>query len=72
MKYGRLKVEKILKTQQPGIHNQLNKNRKQNKKKSRRGKKEENLSFSDVMDLMNHDSYCRGKGGRIKQRTWGK
>ncbi|MCJ8173020.1 hypothetical protein [Clostridium botulinum] len=69
---GRLKVEKTLKTQQPGIHNQLNKNRKQNKKKSRRGRKEENLSFSDVMDLMNHDSYCRGKGGRIKQRTWEK
>ncbi|ACA45362.1 hypothetical protein FDC22_11660 [Clostridium botulinum] len=66
---GRLKVEKILKTQQPEIHKQLNKNRKQNKKKSRRGKKEENLSFSDVM---NHDSYCRGKGGRIKQRIWGK
>lgn len=29
---GRLKVEKILKTQQPEIHKQLNKNRKQNKK----------------------------------------
>ncbi len=37
---GRLKVEKILKTQQLGIHKQLSKNRKQNKKKSRRGKKE--------------------------------
>ncbi|AUN06858.1 hypothetical protein [Clostridium botulinum] len=69
---GRLKIEKILKIQQPGIHKQLNKNRNQNKKKSRRGKKEENLSFSDVMDLMSHDSYCRGKGGRIKQRTLGK
>lgn len=53
---GRLKIEKILKIQQPGIHKQLNKNRKQNKKKSRRGKKEENLSFSDVMNLMSHDA----------------
>ncbi|MBY6766579.1 hypothetical protein HYH36_18395, partial [Clostridium botulinum] len=53
-------------------HKQLNKNRKQNKKKSRRGKQEENLSFYDVMDLMSHDSYCRGRGGRIKQRIWGK
>lgn len=68
---GRLKVEKILKTQQPGIYKQLNKNRKQNKKKCRRSKKED-LSFSDVINLINHDSYCRGKGGRIKQRTWGK
>ncbi|NEZ85887.1 hypothetical protein EXN65_18205 [Clostridium botulinum] len=63
-----MKIEKILKTQQPNTHKQLNKNREQNKKKSRRGKKED-LSFSDVMDLMSHDSYCRGKGGSIKQRT---
>ena len=67
-----MRVEKILKTQQPNTHKQLNKNRKQNSKKRRRGKQEENLSFSDVMDLMKHDSYYRGKGGSIKQRTWGK
>ncbi|EPY2281791.1 hypothetical protein [Clostridium sporogenes] len=63
-----MRVEKILKTQQPNTHKQLNKNRKQNSKKRRRGKQEENLSFSDVMDLMKHDSYYRGKGGAIKQR----
>ncbi|AUM95903.1 hypothetical protein CF098_08930 [Clostridium sporogenes] len=57
----RLKVGKILETQQPGIHKQLNKNRKQNKKKCRRGKKE-NLSFSDIMKLMRHDSYKRHRG----------
>ncbi|MBU5269418.1 hypothetical protein [Clostridium cochlearium] len=62
-----MKVEKIIKTQQPDIHKQLNKNRKQNnKKKSRRGK--EHLSFNDVMELMKHDSYYRGKGGALKQR----
>ncbi|EHN17088.1 hypothetical protein [Clostridium sporogenes] len=66
-----MKVGKIIETQQPGIHKQLNKNKKQNKKKCRRGKKED-LSFNDVMELMQHDSYCRGKGGSIKQRTWGK
>ncbi|MET7041039.1 hypothetical protein WBZ18_03450 [Clostridium botulinum] len=65
-----MRIEKILKTQQPNTHKQLNKNRKQNNKKSRRGK--EDLSFSDVMNLMSHDSYSRGKGGSIKQRTWGK
>ncbi|MCR1138581.1 hypothetical protein [Clostridium botulinum] len=62
-----MRIEKILKTQQPNTHKQLNKN-----KKRRRGKQEENLSFSDVAELMQHDSYCRGRGGRIKQRTWGK
>ncbi|APQ95682.1 hypothetical protein [Clostridium botulinum] len=67
-----MKVGKIIETQQPGIHKQLNKNRKQNKKKSRRGKKEENLSFSDVMELMRHDSYKRCKGGAIKQMSWSK
>ncbi|APU61211.1 hypothetical protein HYH82_06650 [Clostridium botulinum] len=66
-----MKVGKIIEIQQPGMHKKLNKNRKQNNKKRRRGKKED-LSFSDVMDLMSHDSYSRGKGGSIKQRTWGK
>ncbi|MGO5074342.1 hypothetical protein ACTQ4K_10420 [Clostridium sporogenes] len=66
-----MNIGRIIETQQPGIHKQLNKNRKQNKKKSRRGKKED-LSFSDVVELMQHDSYYRGKGGGIKQRTWGK
>ncbi|WP_409068864.1 hypothetical protein ACFLKC_14110 [Clostridium caseinilyticum] len=66
-----MRIEKILKTQQPNTHKQLNKNRKQNKKRRRRGKKED-LSFSDVVELMQHDSYCRGRGGGIKQRTWGK
>ncbi|MHB9901442.1 hypothetical protein CF095_13515 [Clostridium botulinum] len=66
-----MRIEKILKTQQIDTHRKLNKNRKQNNKKSRRGKKED-LSFSDVIDLMSHDSYFRGRGGSIKQRTWGK
>lgn len=60
-----LRIEKILETQRPKEHKQLNKNRKENKKKSRRG---ENLSFSDVMELMKHDSYKRGKGGALRQR----
>ncbi|APQ73140.1 hypothetical protein [Clostridium botulinum] len=66
-----MNVGKIIETQQPGIHKQLNKNRKQNNKRRRRGKKED-LSFSDIMDLMSHDSYYRGRGGAVKQRTWGK
>ena len=66
-----MRIEKILKTQQPNTHKQLNKNRKQNNKKRGRGKKED-LSFSDIMDLMSHDSYKRCRGGAIKQRSWGK
>ncbi|AUN05148.1 hypothetical protein EXN65_14605 [Clostridium botulinum] len=54
----------MIEIQQLEIYKQLNKNRKQNKKKSRRGK--EDLSFSDVMDPMSHDSYKRCKGGAIK------
>ncbi|MCW6059766.1 hypothetical protein LAV35_03660 [Clostridium sporogenes] len=61
-----MRVEKILKTQQPNTHKQLNKNRKQNKKKSRRGKKED-LSFSDYVEMMKHDSYKRHKGA-LRQR----
>ncbi|EPY2306189.1 hypothetical protein ACXATD_001843 [Clostridium sporogenes] len=56
-----MKVGKIIETQQPGINEKLNKNRKQNNKKCRRGKKED-LSFSDVMELMQHDSYKRHRG----------
>ncbi|CBZ04142.1 hypothetical protein H04402_02334 [Clostridium botulinum H04402 065] len=67
-----MRIKKILKTQQPSTHKQLNKNRKQHKKRRRRGNKKEDLSFSDVVELMQHDSYYRGKGGGIKQRTWGK
>ncbi|NEZ47945.1 hypothetical protein FDF74_12210 [Clostridium niameyense] len=66
-----MKVGKIIEAQQPGVHKNLNRGRKHNRKKSRRGNKE-NLSFSDVMNLMKHDSYRRGRGGSIKQKTWGK
>ncbi|MBD5642753.1 hypothetical protein HYH96_02435 [Clostridium botulinum] len=62
-----MKVGKIIETQQPNAHKQLNKN-----KKCRSCEQEKNLSFSDVAELMQHDSYCRGRGERIKQRTWGK
>ncbi|EPY6430586.1 hypothetical protein ACWO41_001334 [Clostridium sporogenes] len=60
-----MKVGKIIETQQPNTHKQLNKNRKQNKKKSRRGK--ENLFFSDYVEMMKHDSYKRHKGA-LRQR----
>jgi hypothetical protein len=58
-----VKVEKIIKSQQPNIHKKLKEN--SSKKKSKRGK--EHLSFSDVMELMKHSSYKRSKGGAIRQ-----
>ncbi len=61
-----LKVVRIIETQQPGIYKQLNKNRKQHNKKRRRGKKED-LSFSDYVQMMKHDSYKRYKGA-LRQR----
>ncbi|RXI46072.1 hypothetical protein DP145_01660 [Clostridium tetani] len=60
-----MKIGKIIKAQQPDIHKRLNRNIKQNKKKSR--KEGEHLSFSDVMELMRHDSYKRCKGGAIRR-----
>ncbi|KIN80311.1 hypothetical protein [Clostridium botulinum] len=54
-----MRIEKILRTQQPDTHRKLNKNIKQNKKNSRRGKND--LSFSYV-EMMKHDSYKRYKG----------
>ncbi|HID0823832.1 TPA: hypothetical protein ACXDAP_001976 [Clostridium botulinum] len=60
-----MRIENILKTQQPSTHKQLNKNRKQNKK-SRRGNKED-LSFSDYVEMMKHDSYKRHRGA-LRQR----
>ncbi|MCR1166737.1 hypothetical protein NE169_15480 [Clostridium botulinum] len=56
-----MKVGKIIEIQQPGMHKKLNKNIKQNNKKRRRGKKED-LSFSDYVEMMKHDSYRRHKG----------
>lgn len=60
-------IEKILKIQQPDTHKNLNKNRKQNNKKRRRGKKED-FSFSHYVEMIKHDSYYRDKGGAIKQK----
>ncbi|RXM79591.1 hypothetical protein DP144_01935 [Clostridium tetani] len=59
-----MKIENIIKAQQPDIHKRLK--QQNNKKKSRRGK-QEHLSFSDVLELMKHDSYKRHRGA-IRQR----
>lgn len=62
MKVG--KVGKAIKPQQSDMHKKLN---QQNNRKKRRRDSEEHLSFSDVMELMKHDSYCRHRGA-IRQK----
>ena len=57
-----MKIGKIISIQQPQIHTKLNQN-SQNKNK----KKESDLSFRDVEELMQHSSYKRTKGGAIRQ-----
>lgn len=67
----RVKVGEILKANQAEVYTKLNK--KPKRKRGRRGKcplKEDELSFSDYMELMKHDSYKRGKGGALRQKTW--
>ncbi|CAM3001160.1 hypothetical protein HAHI6034_10975 [Hathewaya histolytica] len=60
-----MRIGEILKDQQPEVYKKL-----KSDKKEKRGK--ENLSFSDLRQLMKKDSYYRGKGGSIKQRSWNK
>lgn len=55
-----MRIGSIIEAQQPDIYKQLNEKYKQNKKKKDKGGQK--LSFSDVMDLMKHDSYKRHKG----------
>lgn len=55
-----LRIEEILKVQQPKEYDKL-----RSKRNHRREK--ENLSFSDVEELMKHDSYKRHKGA-LRQR----
>lgn len=56
-----VKIGQIIKEQYPEVHKKLN------KKKRRRGNKKEQISFSDIKNLMAHSCYRRGKGGAIKQ-----
>ncbi|NHI49133.1 hypothetical protein FDE94_15055 [Clostridium botulinum] len=65
-----MKIGEILEVQQPNKHKNL-KNNKYNKKDKKNEKSKEKLLFSDVVNLMKHDSYYRGKKGRIRQKTWG-
>lgn len=62
-----MKIGDIIKANQPGIHNQLNRKQGKAADVKKRYKERESLSFSDIEKLMQHDSYTRGKGGAIRQ-----
>jgi len=65
-----MKIGEILRANQPDIYTKLNK--KPRSKKGRRGNHSKNKepSFSDFKHMMKHDSYSRGPGGSIRQKTW--
>lgn len=68
-----MKVGEILRDIQADVYAELNSKPKR-KRKIRRGKnknKKESLSFSEIENMMKHDSYTRGKGGAIRQKRWG-
>ena len=48
-------IKDIIKDKQPEIYKKLK-------------HKEEKLSFSEIKQLMKHDSYKRGKSGALKQK----
>jgi hypothetical protein len=51
-----------------------NKNKKSRRHKTRKRfkkrKKNNKLSLTDIENLMRQDSYVRGHGGALKQKTW--
>lgn len=65
-----MKVGQILRENQEDVYRKLN-NKPKKRRRRRRKRNNDSLSFSDVERLMKHDSYTRGKGGAIKQKTWG-
>lgn len=65
-----MKIGEILRAKQSEVYTELNKKPKRKKRKRGRHSKNEELSFSDVKKLMKHDSYRRGSGGAIRQKTW--
>ncbi|KEH84583.1 hypothetical protein [Clostridium novyi] len=57
-----MKIEKILKTQQPNVYKRLKKHKRNKSKKN-----QNSLTFKDYIDLMKHDSYKRHNGA-IRQK----
>ncbi|HIG0360411.1 hypothetical protein [Clostridium botulinum] len=68
-----MKIGETLRVTQQDVYNNLVKKKKHKKSKRRREKStKDELAFSDIEQLMRHDSYRRGPKGAIRQKTWGK
>ena len=64
-----MQIGQILREKQAEVYKELNSQAKGNRKKGRGSKSnKEALSFSDIENMMKHDSYYRAKGGAIKQK----
>ena len=67
-----MKIGEIFRDKQAEIYKELNSKTEKNRKEGRRSKSnKEALSFSDIENMMKHDSHTRGRGGAIKQKMWG-
>jgi hypothetical protein len=66
----RVKIGEILRETQAEVYKELNKKPKKKNEKRRNHSKADELSFSDIKKMMNHDSYRRGSGGAVRQKTW--
>lgn len=68
-----MKIGEIVKAKQPDVYKQIIKRWKIQSHRENGGKSEKDkLTFSDVENLMKHDSYVRAPGGAFRQKTWGK
>lgn len=67
-----MKIGAVICVTQEDVYKQLNKKHKKKRHRKRGKFKNEKLTFSDVENLMKHDSYVRAPGGAFRQKTWGK
>ncbi|QAT40848.1 hypothetical protein [Clostridium sp. JN-9] len=67
-----MKIGAVIRDTQSDVYKGLNKKRKKKRHRRRRRPEKEKLTFSDVENLMKHDSYVRTSGGAFRQKTWGK
>lgn len=66
-----VKIGEIVQVNQPGLHKQLN--NKTYKKKKRKRRDKEHLSFYDIEELMGvHGPIYKRHRGALRQKSWGK
>jgi hypothetical protein len=73
---GEAIIKNIINQSSKAVIDSLNKKTRKRKirKKFKRHKRKgtDKLSITDIEHLMRQDSYTRGPGGALRQKTWGK